>query len=88
MSIAKFSQVLATAHGLAGHQKVLSGAGLAILLNQMGYRTVYGTPYCGGRGTYRLISLTYEWCVQSGNASGAEIVAESFVNARGVQAWK
>ena len=88
MSNAKFSSILTIAQALSTNKQVMTGAGLARLLNQRGFRNTLGAPYIGGRGTYRLISLTYDWCVKKGNASGAKLVAETFVNARGVPAWE
>lgn len=88
MSIAKFSSILTIAQALSTNKQVLTGVGLATLLNQRGHRSTSGAPYVGGRGTYRLISLTYDWCIRNGNVSGAKLVAETFVNARGVPAWE
>jgi len=79
--------VLATAKCLSATQQTMTGNRLAATLNGNGHLTSYGTPYQGGRGTYRLIRLTYDWCQRNGDPMGAEMVAKSFVNAKGQYAY-
>ncbi len=87
MSFAKMNLVLDTAKSLSVTQRTMTGGSLAVILNRNGHITSYGTPYQGGRGTYRLIRLTYDWCQRNGDLMGAEMVAKSFVNARGRYAY-
>lgn len=46
---------------LSSQKMVMSGEELAEHLNRNKFLTSYGTEYQGGRGTYRLISQTWEW---------------------------
>ena len=50
---------------------------LAHLLNWNGFRTNYDTEFQGSRGTYTLISATYQWLMDRGQEAEAEQVARA-----------
>jgi hypothetical protein len=60
---------------------------LADLLNAAGHRTVYGTPYKGKRGTYRLVSMTYRRLHGAGRTAQASMVAAAFTKPNGGYAY-
>ncbi len=60
---------------------------LAIALNRNGILTSYGTQYAGGRGTYKLVSATWQWLYGQGLTSEAEKIAEVFTKPDGTLAW-
>ena len=67
----------------------MSGDELADHLNRNKISTSYGTEYTGGRGTYRLIKLTWEWLYNDlGFSNEAKKVAKAFVKADGSYAYK
>ncbi len=77
--------VLAVALSLLGQEMRVPA--LAESLNASGCLTNYGTPFCGVRGTYRLISATYAHLKSVNRMEEAEIVANAFVNSKGRHAW-
>ena len=58
----------------------MTGENLAHHLNEIGFETSYGTPYEGGRGTYKLISDTYDWFVDNGKQADADNIAMPLPN--------
>jgi hypothetical protein len=60
---------------------------LAARLNAAGNSTTYGTPYRGGRGTYRLVSRTYFRLSRLGRANEAAMVARAFTRPNGAYAY-
>jgi hypothetical protein len=68
-------------------ERMMAGQ-LAAVLNAEGYLTGYGTPYEGGRGTYRLLDATYWFFQRSGDDATAKAVADAFVDRRGIPAWE
>ncbi|MDD9859262.1 MAG: hypothetical protein OXU40_02300 [Nitrospira sp.] len=74
---------------LYDHGKVMSGEELAKHLNRNNFLTGYGKEYAGGRGTYKLIKVTWRWLNDElGLPSEAEKVAEAFVKRDGSHAHK
>lgn len=73
---------------LHGKGEVMTGQKLAQVLNHHSFSTGYGTPYAGGRGTYRLIKRSYDHYVHVlGNPRTAEKIALAFVSQTGRPAW-
>ena len=68
---------------LASNGMKMSGEELAEHLNRNNFLTSYGTEYQGGRGTYKLISETYNWLKDLGLQNEADKIAEAFVKANG-----
>jgi hypothetical protein len=60
---------------------------LAEHLNRNNFKTGYGTDYEGGRGTYRLVSTTYDWLVSQGQQTEADCVAKAFPQPDGTYAF-
>ena len=60
---------------------------LAPVLNLRGHRTTYGTPYAGGRGTYRLVKCAYYYTLQNYGEEEAELVKDSFTDLSGQHAF-
>jgi hypothetical protein len=66
----------------------MSGEELAAHLNRNGLQTSYGTEFEGGRGTFKLIKVTYDWVNDElGLEDEARKVAEAFVKPDGTHAW-
>ncbi|GAB3557799.1 hypothetical protein GCM10027577_47550 [Spirosoma fluminis] len=61
---------------------------LADHLNRNQFKTGYGTDYEGGRGSYRLVSTTYDWLVAAGRQEEANYVAAAFPKSDGDYAYK
>lgn len=74
----KFECVEWVAEDFKKRESFMSAPSLAGLLNNLGYRTNYGTEYEGGRGIYNLISGTYHRLDGAGKADRARMVAEAF----------
>jgi hypothetical protein len=51
---------------LDSNNTTMTGENLANHLNEIGFKTSYGTEYEGGRGTNKLISDTYDRFVANG----------------------
>ncbi len=66
------------AEELNKYQAFMSIPVVAQLLNELGYRTDYGTEYAGGRGSYRLVRGAYHRCVAQGDSVGADRIARVF----------
>lgn len=66
----------------------MNGEALATLLNWNNFKTSDGLKYEGGRGTYTLISATYDWLVKNGNPVDADKVAIAFKKPDGSYAYK
>lgn len=60
---------------------------LAEHLNRNNFKTGYGTEYEGGRGTYKLISATYNLLIANGQQMEAENVAKAFPKPNGNYAF-
>lgn len=60
---------------------------LANQLNRSGVETSYGTMYQGGRGTYRLVRVTYDWLYHQGLRDEAAKVALTYVKPDGSYAY-
>jgi hypothetical protein len=76
----KYKFVAWVADELAKRDAFMSVPALMDLVNAKGGETNYGTPFSGGRGSYRLVSGTY-WRLMNGvpaNPSGARNVAVAF----------
>lgn len=67
--------------------KVMSGKELADHLNRNGFSTSYGTPYRGGRGTYKLIKQTWKQLRSESRDIDAEYVALAYVKRNGAYAY-
>jgi hypothetical protein len=61
---------------------------LAARLNAAGHRTGYGTPYKGGRGTYRLVRATHHRLRRAGRRDEAGMVARAFTRPDGGYAYR
>ena len=66
----------------------MPGSQLAIVLNNNGYRTTYGSEYVGARGTYTLIESIYNWFMALGRDDDAQTVAEAFPTPDGRYAYE
>ena len=73
---------------LVNTKTTMPGDSLASLLNWNGYRTDYNTKYKGLRGTYTLVSATYDWLVKKGRHAEADKVALAFQKPDGKYAYK
>jgi len=74
---------------LREHQMTMSGEELAEHLNRNRFLTEYGEEYQGKRGTYRLISATWELVHdQLGLEDEANYIADAFVLPDGSVPWK
>jgi len=73
---------------LFSHHMTMSALELADHLNRNDFLTGYKTQFSGGRGTYRLISATYDWVAEDlGLNEEADCVAKAFVDQRGNYAY-
>lgn len=61
---------------------------LAGLLNWNGFRTDGDKRFTGGRGSYKLISATYDWLVKKGNKADADKVALAYKKPDGSYAYE
>lgn len=74
---------------LADHGMTMSGEELAEHLNRNKFLTSYGTEYAGGRGTYKLISETWNWLKNTLKLNKeAEKVAKAFVKPDGTYSYE
>ena len=76
------------ASSLYVNRETMSGRTLAEHLNQNGFLTSYGTEYQGGRGTYRLIGVTWKWVNDEHGLREAQKVAKAFVKPDGSYAYE
>jgi len=73
---------------LYSHGMKMSGEELANHLNRNNFLTNYGSEYQGGRGTYKLISETWDFLQNHLNLpEEAKKVAEAFVKPDGTYAY-
>ena len=73
---------------LQQHEMTMSGDELAAHLNRNKFLTRYGSEYAGGRGTYKLIQVTWDWVKNDlGLDEEAAKVAEAFVKPDGSYAY-
>lgn len=71
------------------HGMKMSGEELADHLNRNKFLTSYGSEYSGGRGTYKLIQVTWHWINDElGLPNEAIKVAEAFVKPDGTYAYQ
>lgn len=77
-SFDKYQFVAWVAEELAKQDAFMSVPALMDLVNAKGGMTNYGTPFSGGRGSYRLVSGTYHRLVAAENPAGAHNVAVAF----------
>ena len=74
---------------LASHKMTMSGTELADNLNRNGLLTSYDTEYKGGRGKYKLISVTWHWLNDELDLPDeAKKVADAFVKDDGTYAYE
>ncbi len=74
---------------LQRHGMRMSGEELADHLNRNDFMTGYGTEYSGGRGTYHLIQVTWNWLnADLGLEDEAKKVAKAFVKQDGSYAYE
>ena len=74
---------------LSRHNMLMSGEELAEHLNRNQFLTSYGSQYEGGRGTYKLISETWNWVHDElGLKEEATKIAKAFVKPDGTYAYK
>jgi hypothetical protein len=74
----KYEFVGWVAEELAKRDAFMSVPALMDLVNARGGETNYGTPFCGGRGSYRLVSGTYHRLISAGQPDRAHNVAVAF----------
>jgi hypothetical protein len=72
---------------LYASNSTITGQELAVELNANGFLTNYGTPFSGGRGTYRLISATCDTLRIGLRGSEANSVVYAFTKANGNYGW-
>lgn len=73
---------------LSNNKMRMSGEELAEHLNRNNFLTNYGTEYQGGRGTYKLISETWNWVKNDLHLpEEAEKIADAFVKPDGSYAY-
>ena len=77
-SFDKFDFVEWVALELSKRASFMSAPTLAVLLNELGYRTNWNLEFKGTRGIYRLISGTYHRLERAGKSDRAILVAEAF----------
>lgn len=75
------------AHFLAENGITMAGNELAQHLNRNNFKTSYGTAYEGGRGTYTLLHVTYDWLSSTGKQKDADNVAFAFPKSNGEYAF-
>jgi hypothetical protein len=75
------------ANVLVSNNTTMTGENIAHHLNEIGFKTSYGTEYEGGRGTYKLISDTYDWFVAKGKQADADNIAHAFTKPDGTYAY-
>jgi hypothetical protein len=75
------------ANVLVSNNTTMTGEKLAHHLNEIGFKTSYGTEYRGERGTYKLISDTYDWFVANGKQADADNIAHAFTKPDGTYAY-
>ncbi|MBS1596091.1 MAG: hypothetical protein JST90_17395 [Bacteroidetes bacterium] len=80
----KYKFVRKLAKSLTNSGRTLNGNELARLLNRVGYKTNYGTPFAGARGVYKLISATWH---RQGKGKDAEMIAHAYTDQYGNFAW-
>ncbi len=78
VSFDKYAAVAWIAEELAKRASFMSVPTLAALLNDLGFRTVYGHKYSGTRGTYHLIRAVYQRLERAGKVNRARLVAAAF----------
>lgn len=76
--VSKFELVAWVADELKKQSTFMSVPALCTILNDLGFRTNYGTRFVGGRGSFRLVSATYRRMVKDGRGDRAENVAVAF----------
>jgi hypothetical protein len=74
----KYDFVAWVADELKKRDTFMSVPALMDLVNEKGYTTNYGTPFSGGRGSYRLVSGTYHRMVAIGRQDRADNIALAF----------
>jgi hypothetical protein len=77
-SFDKYQFVAWVADELTKRDAFMSVPALVDLVNAKGGNTNYGTPFSGGRGSYRLVSGAYHRLVAAENPAGAHNVAVAF----------
>ena len=81
--------ILKLANFLVDNETTMSGKELADHLNRNGFLTSYGTEYAGGRGTYKLLSETYNWIANDMQLEiEAQKFAKAFVQPDGTYPWE
>ncbi len=83
----KFECVEWLANRLGEKENLMTIPALTCILNELGYRTNYGSNYVGGRGTYRLVKSVYDRCCSRGDNATARRIAEAFVRPNGEYAY-
>jgi hypothetical protein len=76
-NVDKFGVVTWVAEELKKRESFMSVPTLCRLLNDLGYRTNYGTEFSGKRGSYRLVSSTYHR-LKACEPDQAALVAQAF----------
>lgn len=74
----KYAFVAWVADELKKRDTFMSVPALMDLVNRKGYTTNYGTPFSGGRGSFRLVSGTYHRMVAMGRQDQAHNIAVAF----------
>jgi hypothetical protein len=75
------------ANSLVANSKTITGIELANHLNLNNYKTNTGSLYEGKRGTYRLVTATYDWLDAFGLQNEANNVALAFKKPNGEYAY-
>lgn len=82
------NRIVEIAQALKARNERMPARELAVRLNAEGFRTTYGTPYQGGRGSFRLLAIAHKSCMRSGDIADAEAIAHAFVAKNERPAWE
>lgn len=83
----KYLFVVGLAQSLVKNELKMKVSTLANVLNDLGFRTVYGSEYEGERGSYRLVHVICDWADNNLGPVESDAVAKAFTNDDGGYAY-
>ena len=87
--MAKYNNLIKeTALLLNSENRTATFSQVADMLNSLNFKTTQNTPYSGTRGTAKIINDAYDELIEKKDSDNAKIVADSFTNKDGQNAWK